>query len=342
MIEKSTKKPATKQTRLLIIDSHALLHRAYHALPPLTNSKGEPIGAIYGFASILVSNIAQLKPDYLVACFDLPKPTLRHQKFADYKAKRPKAPDDLIIQFKLVRRFLKNLDIPILEKEGYEADDAIGTVITQVTQKYPNMENIVLTGDLDTLQLINKNTKILTPKRGISDPILYDEKELDKKYPGLEPKHIIEFKGLKGDQSDNIPGVPGVGEKTALTLVKQFGNLEKLYEAVENDKGVERLKKEKILSVSVVNKLKENKDLAFFSRELATIYRDVPIEFNLKNALWEPNPVRVENALMDFGLRSLVRRYQAISQGIELPKFEKKPEEKKEGKKEHIRQNSLF
>jgi DNA polymerase-1 len=302
----------------LIVDSHALLHRAYHALPPLVNSKGEPIGAIYGFASILVSAIAQIKPNYLVACFDLPKPTIRHKKFADYKAKRPKTPDDLIKQFTLVRRFLKNLEIPIMEKEGYEADDAIGTIIEIMSKKYKNIENIVVTGDLDTLQLINKQTKILTPRRGVSDPTIYDEKKLKERFPGLSPNQVIEYKGLRGDSSDNIPGVPGIGEKRAINLINKFGTIDKIYENLENEKEAERFLEEKILSPSILKKLKENKDLAFFSRELATIYRDIPIKFNLKDAAWEPNPIKVENALLDFGLRSLVRRYQAISKGREL------------------------
>ncbi len=311
--------------RLLIVDSHALLHRAYHALPSLVNSKGEPIGAIYGFASILVSAIARIKPNYLVACFDLPKPTIRHKKFADYKAKRPKTPDDLIKQFTLVRRFLKNLEIPIMEKEGYEADDAIGTITEIMFKKHKNIENIVVTGDLDTLQLINKQTKILTPRRGVSDPIIYDEEKLKERFPGLSPSQVIEYKGLRGDPSDNIPGVPSVGEKGAIKLINKFGTIDKMYKSLENEKETEHFLKEKILSPSVLKKLKENKDLAFFSRELATIYRNIPIKFNLKDAEWNPNPTKTENALLDFGLRSLVRRYRIISEGKELPKFEKKP-----------------
>ncbi len=304
---------------LLIVDSHALLHRAYHALPLLVNSKGEPIGAIYGFASILVSAIAQIKPNYLVACFDLPKPTIRHKKFADYKAKRPKTPDDLIKQFTLVRRFLKNLEIPIMEKEGYEADDAIGTITEIMSKKHKNIENIVVTGDLDTLQLIDRQTKILTPRRGVSDPVMYDEKRLKERFPGLSPNQVVEYKGLRGDPSDNIPGVPGIGEKRALNLINRFGTIDNIYKNLENEKEAEHFLKEKILSPLILKKLEENKDLAFFSRELATIYRDIPIKFNLEDAAWEPNPIKVESALLDFGLRSLVRRYQAISRGKSLP-----------------------
>jgi len=335
--------------KLLIIDSHALIHRAYHAVPPLKNSNGEPINAVYGFAAILVSNIAQLKPDYLVACFDLPKPTLRHKKFADYKATRPKAPDDLISQFGLVRKFLKELEIPILEKEGYEADDAIGTVVEIISKKHKNIENVVLTGDLDTLQLINSQTKILTPKRGISEPILYGKKELAQKLPGLTPEQVIDYKGLRGDSSDNIPGVPGIGEKTAIKLINRFSNLEFLYKEIEDKKKAKKILEEKTVGKAALQKLLDNKDLAFFSRELATIYRDAPINFNLKGAIWNPNPVNIEQTLIDFGFRSLVRRYQAISQGKELPKFQKKvltkePEDPSagSGQPEPNRQDSLF
>ncbi len=308
--------------KLLIIDSHALLHRAYHALPNLINSKGEPVGAIYGFASILINILKQINPDYIVACFDLAKPTLRHEKFPAYKAQRPKVPDDLIQQFKLIKRFLKNLKIPILEKAGYEADDAIGTVVTEMTKKHPDIENIVLTGDLDTLQLINSHTKILTPRRGLSDPVLYNAQKLKEKFPGLTPKQIIEYKGLKGDPSDNIPGVPGIGDKTAIRLLNMFGNLENLYKAIEDKKKLKRLVSQKILRPGLVKKLQEYKDQAFFSRELATIYRNVPIKFKLKDAKWDPDPVSIENALLDFGLRSLVRRFKALSEGKELPKRE--------------------
>jgi len=345
-MDNSNKPFKTKNQKLLIIDSHALLHRAFHALPALTNSKGEPINAIYGFASILIKILAEIKPDYLVACFDLPKPTLRHNKFPEYKAKRPKVHPDLIKQFILIRRLLKNLDIPILEKEGYEADDAIGTVITQMEAKHSDIENIVLTGDLDTLQLINGRTKILTPRHGLSESVLYDERKLKERFDGISPAQVIEFKGLKGDPSDNIPGVPGVGEKTALKLVKKFGTLEKIYQALEDEETLKKLKEEKLLGLNLISKLKENKDLAFFSRELSTIYRDVPINFNLKDAIWQPDYRQIEDALLDFGFRSLVKRFTLLLEGKEIPKFrkiEKKQEEKpRKAIVEKSKQSKLF
>lgn len=339
--------------KLLIVDAHALLHRAYHALPPLTNYQGKPVGAVYGFASILVSNIAQIKPDYLIACFDLPKKTLRHEKFADYKATRPKTPADLVQQFKTVREFLGALEIPILEKEGYEADDAIGTVV-QLMKQYPNILNIILTGDLDTLQLVSRQTKVLMPKKGISDPVLYGQKNLSQKYPGLKAKQVIDYKGLRGDASDNIPGVPGIGHKTALKLISHFGSIEGLYRQIEDPKVVRRLMKNKVLGKSLLSKIKENKNVAFFSKELATIYLDAPIKFCLKKAAWNPNPAKIEQVLLGFGFRSLVKRYQAVSQGKELPEPSQASKQKTDkasskngreinlSKKKIVRQNSLF
>ena len=326
--------------KLLIIDSHALLHRAYHALPSLVNSKGEPVGAIYGFASILINVLGQIKPDYVVACFDLPKPTIRHKKFPAYKAQRPKAPEDLVRQFQLIKRFLKNLSIPVLEKEGYEADDAIGTVVAKMTERYPNIENIVLTGDLDTLQLVNDRTKILTPRHGLSDPVIYDKQKIKERFHELTPEQITEYKGLKGDPSDNIPGVPGVGDKTALRLLNRFGNLENLYQTIENEKKLKQLTKKKILKPSLVKKLRDNKDQAFFSRELATIYRDIPIKFKLKSAQWSPSQTAIENALLDFGLRSLVKRFEALAKGKKplkkaYPKTMQKDDSKSDQNKKH-------
>jgi len=176
---------------------------------------------------------------------------------------------------------------------------------------------------------------------------MYDEEKLKERFPGLSPNQVVEYKGLRGDPSDNIPGVPGIGEKRAIKLINRFGTIDKMYKDLENEKEAKCFLKEKILSPLVLKKLKENKDLAFFSRELATIYRDIPIKFNLKDTRWEPNPIKVEDALLDFGLRSLVKRYQAISEGKELPKFKKnsslhKATERQEEKEETKRQSSLF
>lgn len=258
--------------RLVLIDANALIHRSFHALPPLTTKKGELVNAVYGFTAVLLRILKELKPDYILTAFDLPKPTFRHLEYEAYKAHRPKTPEELVNQFPIVKKVVKALDIPILEKEGFEADDIIGTV-TKKTGK--DIEDVVVTGDLDTLQLVNENTKVYTLKRGITDTIVYDEDKVKERYE-LKPEQLVDFKGLKGDPSDNIPGVPGVGEKTAIELLKKFGTIENLYKKLEKNET-------KDISESLKKKLLENKDQAIFSKKLATIRYDVPLKFNLKD-----------------------------------------------------------
>src|SRR3989338_7683348 len=202
--------------RLILIDSHAIIHRAYHALPPFTSPKGEPTGAVYGFTSILLRILRELKPDFIAAAFDLPGPTFRHIAYERYKAQRPETPSDLSSQFEKVREILEAFGILIFEKQGYEADDIIGTIAEKV-KKNKDIETIIVTGDLDALQLVRPKLKVYSMKKGISDTIIYDEKAVKERY-GLKPEELIDFKGLRGDPSDNIAGVKGIGEKTAASL----------------------------------------------------------------------------------------------------------------------------
>jgi DNA polymerase-1 len=284
--------------RLVLIDANALIHRSYHALPPLTTKKGELVNAVYGFTAILLKVIKELKPDYIVTTFDLPKPTFRHLEYEEYKAHRPKTPDDLVQQFPKVKEVVKAFDIPIFEKEGFEADDIIGT-ITKKTGK--DIEDIVVTGDLDTLQLVDENTKVYTLKRGITDTVMYDEKAVGERY-GLKPEQLIDFKGLKGDPSDNIPGVPGVGEKTAIDLLKKFGTIENLYKKLEKNEAKDILE-------TLRKKLLENKDQAVFSKKLATIRYDVPLKFNLKDCRVETyDQKEVIKLFQKFDFKSLINR----------------------------------
>jgi len=284
--------------RLVIIDANALIHRSYHALPPLTTKKGKLVNAVYGFTAVLLKVLKELKPDYILTTFDLPKPTFRHLEYAEYKAHRPKTPDELVRQFPLVKKVVKALDIPILEKEGFEADDIIGTV-TKKTNK--DIENIVVTGDLDTLQLIDENTKVYTLKRGVTDTIIYDEEAVRERYE-LEPEQLLDFKGLKGDPSDNIPGVPGVGEKTAINLLKKFKTIENLYKKLE--KGETR-----DIPESLKKKLLDNKDQAIFSKKLATIRCDVPLKFNLKDCRVETyDHKKVVELFQELDFKSLINR----------------------------------
>lgn len=284
--------------RLVLIDANALIHRSFHALPPLTTKNGELVNAVYGFAAVLLKVLKELKPDYILTAFDLPKPTFRHLEYEAYKATRPKTPDELVGQFPIVKKVLKTFDIPILEKEGFEADDIIGTV-TKKTGK--DIEDVVVTGDLDTLQLVDENTKIYTLKKGITDTIVYDEKAVKERYE-LEPEQLLDLKGLKGDPSDNIPGVPGVGEKTAIDLLKKFGTIENLYKKLEKGET-------KDIAESLKKKLLENKEQAFFSKKLATIRYDVPIKFDLDACRVETyNPQEVIKLFQELDFKSLINR----------------------------------
>ena len=259
--------------RFILIDAYALIHRAFHALPPMTTKSGEIVNAVFGFSSILLKAIDELKPDYMAAAFDMPEPTFRHEEYKAYKAKRPEAPPDLYPQVPRVKEILKAMDVPIYEKSGYEADDIIGTITKKIAGK--DIEVLILTGDMDTLQLVNNNIKIYTPKRGLNEPIIYDEKKVIERFEGLKPSQMVDFKGLKGDPSDNIPGVKGIGEKTAINLLNHYKTIEKLYEAVGKGR-VEGA------SESVLEKLKTGKEMAFFSKKLSILDSNVPIEFSLK------------------------------------------------------------
>ena len=304
-----------QKKRFLIIDANALIHRAYHALPPLRNKKGELINAIYGFCSIFFKVLKELEPDFIIAAFDLPFPTFRHKEFKEYKAKRPKTPEELSQQILKVKDLLKEFDIPVLEKQGFEADDIIGTVSRLVLKKEtkPQIENIILTGDTDLFQLVDPDTKVYFLKKGIKNTVLYNKKLVKERYQGLDPEELVDFKALKGDPSDNIPGVPGIGEKTAMELIKRFGSLENLYSTL-NQKSA--LKTNSIdLNQRIRDLLQEHKEKAFSSRNLVRIERNVPIDFDLEKCQWEEGDrEKVIQSIKELGFRSLIKR---------LPNFKK-------------------
>ena len=327
--------------KLVLIDGHALVHRAFHALPPTLNSpKGVPTNAVFGFTSVLLKMLKDLKPDYIAATFDLAAPTFRHEEFAEYKAHREKAPDELHAQVPLVKEVLKAFGIPIYEKPGLEADDLIGT-LAERSKKNKDIQTIIMTGDLDTLQLVdNDKVVVFTLRKGVTDTVLYDENEVFKRY-GLKPEQLNDFKGLKGDPSDNIPGVPGVGEKTAAALIQKFKTLEFLYEEIYNLQSLNsteipglkhrepfpskqtqnsKFKKNKIqikppLSEKLIQKLLDNKDMAFFSKKLSTIVRDVELDFELNKVDWLKNLDRpeIEKLFKELGLYSLIKRLDEIN-----------------------------
>jgi len=295
-----------EKKRLIIIDSNALIHRAYHALPPLSTKKGEIVNALYGFLLVFFRAVKELKPDYIAAAFDVPAPTFRHKKFKEYKAKRPKAPDELYSQIPKVKEFLKAIGVPIFEKEGFEADDIIGTIAKTASKKlaYPKPEVIILTGDLDTLQLIDKEIKVCTLKKGVKDITFYDEKAIKERY-GLTPEQLIDFKGLKGDPSDNIPGVFGIGEKTAISLIKEFGSIEELYQKIEKNSA-----EAKRIPPKIKEKLIRSKEQAIFSKSLARIQLDVPTDFKIKDCEFgKYSEEKVRDFLKKFEFYSLLNKF---------------------------------
>lgn len=298
-----------QKKRFLIIDANALIHRAYHALPPLKNKKGELINAIYGFCLVFFKILKELEPNFIIAAFDLPFPTFRHKKFKGYKAKRPKTPEELSQQIFKVKELLKAFDIPVFEKQGFEADDIIGTVSQLALKKeiIPQIENIILSGDADLFQLVNPDTRVYFLKKGIKNTVLYDKKLVKEKYQGLNPEQLVDFKALKGDPSDNIPGVPGIGEKTAIGLIKRFGSLENLYSTL-NQKPTSKVESTG-LNQRIRILLEKYKEKAFLSRSLIQIERNVPVDFNLKKCQWKDyNREKVIQVLKDLGFRSLIKR----------------------------------
>lgn len=307
MAKTSIKKIAKKETkRLVLLDTHAIIHRAYHALPDFTSATGEPTGALYGLSAMLLKMIAELKPDYIVAAYDLPKPTYRHEAFAGYKGTRVKAEDDLIQQIQRSRDVLKALSIPLYECEGFEADDVLGTIVEQM-KKRDDIEIIITSGDMDTLQLVEgTRVRVFTLRKGMQDTILYGEKDVKNRF-GFGPKLLPDYKGLRGDPSDNIPGIVGIGEKTATTLVTTFGSLKDMYATLKKDE-----KKLLVAGVTArtIKLLQEGKEDAEFSKMLATIRRDTPISFELPEKPWkETLDLEVVMKLFtELGFRSLSAR----------------------------------
>ena len=293
-----------EKKRLIIIDSNSIIHRAFHALPLLTTKKGEKVSAIYGFLLVFLKAVREFQPDYIAAAFDLPGPTFRHKQFREYKAKRPLTPEELCQQIPKVKEVLRAFNVPIFEREGFEADDIIGTIVEKSESK---TENIILSGDLDSLQLVSPKTKVYSLRKGVKDTVLYDEKSVKEKYQGLEPWQLIDFKALRGDPSDNVPGVPGIGEKTALKLIREFGSLENLYEVIQGAKSFRGGKFQ--IPEQLKIKLLDNKEKAFLSKSLVRLVKNIPINFNLKKCQWQKYDKRkVIEILKNFEFYSLIKR----------------------------------
>jgi DNA polymerase-1 len=295
-----TAQPEAPMTRLMLLDSNGLIYRGYHALPPLTTSKGELVNAVFGFCSILLRGIQDLRPEYVAACFDLPGPTFRHEQFAAYKATRAPMPDDLRSQFPKVREVVAALRIPVYEMAGYEADDVIGTITRDLDER--GVDTTVVTGDLDMLQIVTEHTRLMTTRQGVDATVYYDPARIWERFE-LRPDQMIDYKALKGDPTDNIPGIPGVGEKTAAKLVRDLGSLEGIYGRLAEVKP-DRLRE----------KLVEAREQVFASRELSRIVRDLPITLDLEAArLADYDRAEVVRLFREFEFRSLIDRLPALT-----------------------------
>lgn len=310
-------------SRLVVIDGNAMLHRAFHALPPLTAPDGTVVNAVYGFMTMLVRVAHDLSPTHLAVAFDRPAPTFRKTLYKEYQIKRPKMDDGLVSQIPLVHDLVEASHIPIYEIDGFEADDVIATTVSWA-KKEGITTSIIVTGDRDLLQLVEPTIFTYMPTKGLSEAKLYGPQEAEARM-GVTPPQIPDFKALAGDQSDGYPGVAGVGPKTAASLLKDFGTVENLYRALETDD-----KKTHALSPLLLEKLRAGKDLAMLSKDLATVRKTVPIEFDgVAMTTWSFSSDDVFSRLEKLGFVSLVKRLQKQGGGAQ----EKEQPSKKHHKK---------
>ncbi len=279
--------------KLLLIDSNALVYRAYHALPPL-KSEGKLVNALYGFFLIFTKAIEDVKPDYVVSAFDRKEKTFRHEEFEDYKAQRPDMPDELVDQLPLIKQGLEKYGVPVLEKKGFEADDIIATL----TKRWADsLEIVILSGDRDLLQLVEKSVIVRSPGRGIKKMINFDKEKVLEKY-GVPPSLFVDYKALRGDPSDNIPGVKGIGKKRARTLIQKHGSIEEIYEDLD------KVKK------TFGKKLKDQKKQAFQSKRLVTLRKDVDLNLKLEEAKFSYKKEELATFFKKFNFTSLVSKYE--------------------------------
>jgi len=285
--------------KLLLIDGNAILHRGYHAYPPLTNPQGEMINAVFGFFSMLLTVLADQKPDYLVVCFDRGKPTFRQNMYAGYHAHRPKMADDFFPQVAIVHDLLEKMNVRIFELDGYEADDLIGTIAAKAVSDF-HEEVIIVTGDRDLLQLVNRNVKVLMPLNGFTKTVLFDEEKVEEKY-GVHPRQFVDYKALIGDASDGYPGVTGIGPKTAAKLLQEYQTFDKLYSELGT------------LPEKIGIKLATDAEQASLAKKLAKIVIDSPIQFDLtKCACTDFDIKSLRTAFKEQGFNSLQTRLDTM------------------------------
>lgn len=295
-------------SKLVLIDGNAILHRAYHALPAnLTTDSGQQINAVYGFISMLLRVITDLKPTHIAVAFDTAKPTFRHVDYVGYQAHRPRTDSELSSQFEIAYKVLDAMDIPTYKLAGFEADDVIGTISHQVK----NIDEVVIvTGDRDILQLVDdkRDIKLYMPVRGLTDAKLYGEKETFERM-GVKPNQIIDYKALVGDPSDNYPGVAGIGPKTANGLIEKYGDVDNIYKHLGD------------IPERTSKKLAEGAEAAGVSRKLATIVKDVPITFKIEDAArWDVDSHKTLTLFQKIGFKTLTKRVKEVGEQIDREK----------------------
>lgn len=308
-----------KRKKLILLDVHAIIHRAYHALPDFMNSRGEPTGALYGLSTMLMKIITELDPSYIIACYDLPKKTFRHEAYEAYKGGRAKTDDNLVAQLIRSREVFEAFSIPVYDSPGFEADDLLGTIshiVMSDKKTKKEIQIIIASGDMDTMQLVeDDNVLVYTLKKGINDTILYNEKMVVGRF-NFAPKLLPDYKGLRGDPSDNIIGIKGIGEKTATTIIVEFGTIEKLYETLKKKDGLDKCKKAG-LSDRIIQLLIDGEEEALFSKTLATIRRDAPIDFHLPEKAWRDTveKEKAESLFRELEFKSLINRFNIVHVG---------------------------
>jgi DNA polymerase I-like protein with 3'-5' exonuclease and polymerase domains/5'-3' exonuclease len=311
--------------KLVLLDTHAILHRAYHALPDFSSKKGEPTGALYGFVSMVLKIAQDISPDYIVACFDLPDETFRHAVYDGYKGTRSETDDALVSQIKRTYDICNILSIPVYQYPGFEADDMLGTIVEQV-KKQKDIDVVIATGDMDTLQLVDgKKVQVYTLKKGINDTILYDTDAVRDRY-SFEPYQLPDYKGLAGDQSDNIVGISGIGEKTAKKIISLYTTLENLY----TTPNLEESLLGNGFSPRITQLIIEGKESALFSKELAVIRRDAPINFSTPPQMWKSSvSIDVaEDLFLDLDFKTMGARLRKVLGEENITSEESIPEPK--------------
>jgi DNA polymerase-1 len=303
-----------------LIDGNAILHRAFHALPPLTNKDGIIVNAVYGFFSMFLKILEDQKPDFIIVCFDKKAPTFRKELFVGYQAKRPKMSDDLVPQIKFVHEILKHAKVEIFEVNGYEADDLIGTISVQAVggKLDGEIEVYIVSGDRDLLQLVNHHVKMIAPVTGLTNMLIFDEVSVLQKY-GIKPSQIVDYKALVGDASDNYPGVAGIGPKTASTLIKEYESLENIYQNLE---------KIKAKNANLALKLATDAEAAGLAQKLAQVVLDAPITLDIeKSGIKYLDKEGMIKEFEKFGFKSLLKRLDGRQPVAEIKNEERQAEQ---------------